>query len=142
MRFLTPPPPTLSLSSHTHTGTDNTLTYYVHTHTHRIPWFLSAKDPNGQRPPLYYRGGWLLTSPDETFGYQRVEPLEPFNPDHSDVGSQHAMSMGLGTHIQVLRDVHFEEHEHVRVHMYLTFLLILHGNSTLFDLHREIIIIT
>ena len=41
-------------------------------------------NPGNKHPPLYFRGGWLLTHPDEDFdrmtGVQNLQPM-PVDPD-------------------------------------------------------------
>ena len=59
--------------SHTHT----------HTHIHRI-FFLN---PGGRFPPLRYRGGWLLTSPEEDFDKMQGMAHFQLPLETSDTGS-------------------------------------------------------
>ena len=76
--------------------------------------FLSPKKPGGESPrPLVYRGGWLLTTPEEDF---EVMPIPEGNYNHTvtvigefnsegrsaDTGGAHLHRRGNLTHVCVL----------------------------------------
>ena len=69
---------------------------HARTHTHRI-FFLN---PGGKFPPLRYRGGWLLTSPEEDFDkMQDVDPLQ-LPVETSDTGSHTNLSHATTTRVK------------------------------------------
>ena len=71
------------MHTHTHTRTR------ARTHTHRI-FFLN---PGGKFPPLRYRGGWLLTSPEEDF--DKMQDMAHFQ---SNLETSHTSSHTNLTH--------------------------------------------
>ena len=60
-----------------------TIVTHTHTHIHRI-FFLN---PGGKFPPLRYRGGWLLTSPEEDFDKMQDMAHFQLSVETSDTGS-------------------------------------------------------